>query len=280
MQVREVILAAQRGFAGFSDTPRLDAQVLLGHIAGRSRAWIMAHSEAELSPEQALTLSLALQRVEAGEPLPYLLGRQAFFGLDFAVTQDTLIPRPETELLVERALEWLRANASRRLAADVGTGSGCISVSLVHEISDLTIFASDLSLPALRVARQNARTHGVAGRVFFQQADLFPASRQRFDLITANLPYIPSRKLPGLRVSAFEPRLALDGGPDGLGVIARLLEKAPDCLAPGGLILLEIEAGQGAAAQAVAHRAFPEAQVQIFKDLAGHDRVVSIQAMQ
>jgi release factor glutamine methyltransferase len=236
----------------------------------------MAHPEAMLTSGQTLALSEALRRVEIGEPLPYLLGKQEFFGLDFAVTRDTLIPRPETELLVEKALDWLRAFPSRRLAAEVGTGSGCISVSLATQIRDLKIIASDLSLPAIQVARQNAQTHAVAGRVFFQQADLLPASGRRFNLIVANLPYIPSWKLPGLRVSSFEPRLALDGGPDGLAVISRLLAQAPDRLASGGLILLEIEAGQAEAALALVSRAFPRAQITIFQDLAGYDRVVRI----
>jgi release factor glutamine methyltransferase len=275
-QVGQLVQAVQQGFSGSSETPRLDAQALVGHIAGRPRAWVMAHPEAELTPEQTLAVSEALRRVESGEPLPYLLEKQAFFGLDFAVTQDTLIPRPETELLVEKALGWLRAFPSRGLAAEVGAGSGCISISLAQQILDLQILASDLSLAALRVARQNAQTHGVAGRVFFQQADLFPASCRQFDLILANLPYIPSWKLPSLRVSAFEPRLALDGGPDGLAVIARLLEQAPRRLTPGGLVLLEIEAGQGEAALALASRAFPRAQITIFQDLAGNDRVVQI----
>lgn len=260
-----------------SETAALDAQVLLAHILDKPRAWVLAHPEAPLSPEQAEDLARALARLENGEPLPYILGHWEFFGLDFRVTPAALIPRPETELLVERALEWLRQHPERRLAADVGAGTGCIAVALAMHVPDLRLLVCDRSLEALRVAQENIRRHRVQERAFCLQADLLPALGRKIDLICANLPYIPSATLRTLSVARWEPTLALDGGPDGLSLIGRLLELAPLALAPGGLALLEIEATQGTAALQLARTAFPAAQVELFPDLAGRDRLISIQ---
>jgi release factor glutamine methyltransferase len=254
--------------------------VLLAHVLGRPRAWVLAHPEAEVGGEGIEKYEGGLERLEGGEPLPYLLGRWEFFGLEFLVSPAALIPRPETELLVERALAWLRAHPERRRAADIGTGTGCIAVALGVHLPNLKIWASDLSLPALRLAQENARLNGVAGRVIFVQADLFGSytgSQPPFDLLCANLPYIPTGTLRRLPVTRFEPRLALDGGEDGLEQIRRLLEEAPARLSPGGLALLEIEASQGEAACALARRAFPGGSVQLIPDLAGLDRLVQVE---
>jgi release factor glutamine methyltransferase len=237
----------QARLSAVSETPGLDAQVLLAAVSGRGRSWALAHPEAHLTDEQTTALEAALLRLEGGEPLPYVLGKWEFYGLDFALSPAALIPRPETELLVEQALGWLRAHPGRRWAADVGTGSGCIAVALAVNIPDLKILASDLSAEALQLAGDNARRHEVWERLSLVQADLLPLAGRSFDLICANLPYIPSRKLKGLKVSAHEPLLALDGGPDGLDLIRRLLDRAPESLAPDGLLLLEIEASQGPA---------------------------------
>lgn len=274
----EALQAVAKGPQPVSETPRLDAQVLAAQILDRSRAWVLAHPEAVLSPEQAARFQAALARLAAGEPLPYVLGRWEFFGLEFAVTPAVLIPRPETELLVERALAWLERNPGRRLAADVGTGSACIAVSLAVHCPGLRLLATDVSAPALAVARQNAARHAVLERIEFIQADLLPPLGSPLDLICANLPYIPEDTLPGLRVSRTEPALALRGGQDGLDLIRRLLALAPGCLAPGGLALLEIEASQGPRALALARGHFPTASLQLIQDLAGRDRLLEIQA--
>jgi release factor glutamine methyltransferase len=251
--------------------------VLLAHLLGKPRAWVLAHPEAELNAGQQAGLEVLLQRLENGEPLPYVLGRWEFFGLEFAVTPAVLIPRPETELLVEQALAWLRGHPSARSAAEVGVGSGCISVSLAVHIPDLKIAATDLSLAALEVACANARRHRAAGRIDFVVADLLPPGRAQFDLICANLPYIPSDSLGELAVSRAEPRLALDGGPDGLRLIRRLLAGAPTRLRQPGLLLLEIEAGQGPVALALAQATFPQARVHLHTDLAGRNRLVAVE---
>jgi release factor glutamine methyltransferase len=251
--------------------------VLLSHVLGRPRTWVLSHPEAELSPEEMAALQDSLARLEKGEPLPYVLGRWEFYGLEFEVTPATLIPRPETELLVETALGWLHRHPERRLAVDIGTGSGCIAITLAVHLHDLQITSTDVSLPAMQTARTNAWKHGVAHRTRFILSDLFPPTRQRYDLVCANLPYIPSQKLPHLDVSRREPALALNGGQDGLDTIRRFLQSAPARVQPGGLVLVEIEASQGDIAREVAQTAFPTADVQVHPDLAGRDRLVTIQ---
>jgi release factor glutamine methyltransferase len=273
--------------APLSETGRLDAQVLLAHVLGRPRAWVLAHPEAGLSPEEAQDLESAARRLEAGEALPYVIGRWEFFGMEFELeTSDrrtlnaerrrapvVLIPRPETEVLVEGALAWLRQNPGRRRACDVGTGSGCIAIALAAHVADLQVTATDISPAALAVAAENARRHGVEGRVQLVEADLLPPGGGRYDLICANLPYIPSTTLLTLEVYQREPALALDGGPDGLALIRRLVQQAPERLAPGGRLMLEIEASQGQAAAALA----PGAKLRILRDLAGKERVVEME---
>jgi release factor glutamine methyltransferase len=260
-----------------SETASLDAQVLLAHVTGKPRSWILAHPEADLSPDEVHTLENALKRLEAGAPLPYVLGHWEFYGLDFIVTPATLIPRPETELLVVEALRWLRSQPGRHWALEVGTGSGCISIALAVNAPGLSILASDISLPALQIARQNARWHGVAQRLLWVQTDLIPPTHRHFDMICANLPYIPTEQLELLPVAQREPRQALDGGPDGLLAIHRLLQAAPRHLAPGGLLILEIEASQGKAARELARASFPGAEVQVLADLAGWDRLLRVE---
>ncbi len=272
---------AKTRLAGQSETPALEAQVLLAEALGRPRAWIMAHGEAHLSDDDLGRLEICLSRREAGEPLPYILGHWEFYGLDLIVTPDVLIPRPETELLVEQALDWLderKAVQPQPQVVDVGVGSGCIAIALATHRPDLRLVASDISLAALEVAQRNARRCGVAERIAFVQADLLPPGGP-YDLICANLPYIPRPALAGLSVSRCEPRLALDGGPDGLKLVRRLLDQAARTPAAPAALLLEIEASQGAAARALAQARFPAAaRIEVIPDLAGRDRLLSIRA--
>jgi release factor glutamine methyltransferase len=266
--------------APHSDSASLDAQVLLAHVLGVSRAWVLAHPEIVLTPIQQQHLTTGLERLEAGEPLPYVLGHWEFFGLDFIVSPDVLIPRPETELLVETALGWLARRAARRAwqVADVGTGSGCIAVSLAVHAPRLQVVACDISLPALAVAQRNVRAHAVEGQVSLAQCDLLtPFSRSTpFDLICANLPYIPAPALQSLAVARREPLLALDGGPDGLSVVHDLLDTVDERLASDGLLLLEIEATSSEAALRLVRAAFPRGHVELCQDLGGLDRLVVI----
>lgn len=265
--------------AAYSETPLLDAQVLLAHVCERGRAWVLAHPETQLNAEQEAVLCKAVAQLESSYPLPYVLGHWEFFGLEFAVSPAALIPRPETELLVEQALGWLNSRAwpTPPRAVDVGTGSGCIAVTLARYAPRLRLAAVDLSLPALELARQNAVRHAVLERLGWAQADLLNALAGPFDLICANPPYIPHSLLSGLAVAQHEPLLALDGGEDGLEVVRRLLAQAADRLAAPGLLLVEFEASQGAAILALGQAAFPLAHVQTLPDLAGRDRLLRVE---
>jgi len=265
-----------------SDTPELDARVLLANILGKPRTWIVAHPETLRTDSQLATAKEALARLEAGEPLPYIIGHWEFYGLDLKLTPDVLIPRPETELLVERAIEWLQVSSKRRTIADIGTGSGCIAVSIAHSIPDAKILATDISHAALKVAHQNAYRYNLMKRIDFVQCDLLPPhpdplpTEQHFDLICANLPYIPTQTLQQLPVYGHEPTLALNGGVDGLDIIRRLLNIAPEWLAPNSMILLEIEASQGMSAVSLAYDAFDNVEINLHQDLSGRDRLVEI----
>jgi release factor glutamine methyltransferase len=260
-----------------SDSVALDAQVLLAHVTGQPRSWILAHPETPLTPSQESKLEAALTELLEGKPLPYVVGHWEFFGLDFEVTPDVLIPRPETELLVETALAWLEHRTDARSAIDVGTGSGCIAISLATRIHGLKLTATDISPRALEVARRNAEKFSVADRIEFKCCDLLPPKPQSYDLIVANLPYIPTKTMESLPIYSREPTLALDGGSDGLDLVRRLITLAPGYLAPGGLMLLEIESSQGMAALSLAYDTFSHASIHLHRDLADRDRLIEVQ---
>lgn len=279
LEIGKWLRGARTRLASLSDTAALDAQVLLAHVLGKPRAWVFAHAEEELSKSLLARLETDLGRLESGEPLPYVLGKWEFFGLGFSVTPDVLIPRPETELLVEGAISWLKCHPDRRSVADVGTGSGCIAISLAVHNRDLRVWAGDISQAALEVAIMNARQHGVEDRITFAQSDLLSGLEGPFDLICANLPYIPTETLRTLPVYGREPDLALDGGPTGISQIGRLIGETRDKLNPGGKLLLEIEARQGEQASQIARVAFPEARIRVVPDLAGHDRLLTVEAV-
>lgn len=262
--------------AATSEQPALEAQVLLAHVLQKNRTWVLAHPEYILSPLQLDTLEQIIDRLKRGEPLPYLLGHWEFFGWDFMVSPAVLIPRPETELLVEHAVQWLRQNPCRRLAADVGTGSGCIAISIANQIPDLTVLASDYSGAALRIARANISHYRLNHRIYLVQADLMTAAAGSFDLVCANLPYIPTSTLDHLQVSRYEPRLALDGGIEGLDYIQKLLFDTVAKLAPGALFLLEIETRQSDSALRLAQLSYPSAEAQVIPDLVGNPRLLKI----
>ena len=268
--------------ASISDTPALDASVLIAHIIEKPRTWVLAHPELTLTAEQQKRLDDSLEQLELGEPFPYVLGRWEFFGLELNVTPDVLIPRPETELLVEKAIAWLQESNVRRTVADVGTGSGAIAVSIAVNVPDAHILATDISRAALEVARRNACKFDVRHHIDFVQCDLLPPhhdplpTQAHFDLICANLPYIPTKTLHDLPIYGREPTLALDGGDDGLDLFRRLMKMAPEWLAPNGLILLEIEATCGVRALNLACDRFSQAEIHLHQDLTGRDRLLEI----
>jgi release factor glutamine methyltransferase len=249
--------------------------ILLQHAFKQPKTWVLSHSEYEPTPLEHEILHKSTQQYLEGIPLPYILGSWDFFGRTFLVTPDVLIPRPETEGLVDLALQHVR-QLHKPLIVDVGTGTGCIAISLAAELPTATILGVDLSMSALHVAQQNAQNLGKS-KVRFLQTDLLTPFATQFDLICANLPYIPSQTLTALPVSRWEPQLALDGGESGLEPIRRLLWQAQSRLSPTGVILLETDSALGAETLSAAQTAFPHAQVRLIQDLAGLDRIVEIQ---
>src|ERR1043165_3004815 len=233
--LREAALALDH--AGVADARR-EASSLLSHITGRDRTFMISHGEDLLDERELRFFVAAISRRAAGEPAQYITGVQDFYGRSFRVTPAVLIPRPETELLVEAALRVMKAGAS---VCDVGTGSGCIAVTLLCERGDARAMAIDISEAALAVARQNAREQGVDKRITFQVSDCFDAldkRNDRFDVIVSNPPYVSGKALPGLQreVRDHEPLVALSPGGDGLTVIRRLLSDAPTFLQPEGYL--------------------------------------------
>jgi release factor glutamine methyltransferase len=270
--------ASARLAAAGCDAPRLDAEVLLAYVVGRERAWLYAHPEYILSSSQLSAYDSLIERRARREPVAYLTGSKEFYGLEFLVTPDVLIPRPETERLVEIALEWLATSPAGDLIVDVGTGSGAIAVALAVHIEHADVLATDTSSAALAVARNNAARHGVAARVQCVRADLLAPLAGTLRLIVSNPPYLTRAELDTAapEVACYEPRRALDGGPNGLVVLERLLAMASWRLCPGGALLVEIGAGQGTQAYALARSHFPESNVEIARDYAGRDRVLVV----
>lgn len=282
---RALATARQRLKEAGCETARLDAEVLLAHALAVSRSWLFAHPERILLPEEASTFESLVKRRAQHEPVPYLVGHKAFYGLDFTVDRRVLIPRPETEILVDHALEFLtwrcqEADGGEALVriADVGTGCGAIAVTLALKCSSARIYAIDLSADALAVAAQNVWRYGVGEQVTLIEGDLLEPLPEPVDLITANLPYVAEADWASLApdIVQYEPRLALDGGPDGLSLIGRLLVQAPPLLRPRGAILLEIGRDQGEAVRRMALRQFPQATVIVIRDYADLDRIVYI----
>jgi release factor glutamine methyltransferase len=258
----------------------LETQLLLSHVLSKPRGWLLAHPDFELGLDQIERLQFLLERLADGEPLPYLIGHWEFYGIDFVVGPEVLIPRPETELLVEQALQRVQSSPRALRAVDIGTGSGCIAISLARHCAAMRILAIDISQAALRIARQNVVRQVVQNQVSLLQADLLSASAGPFDLLCANLPYIPSATLAGLEVARHEPTLALDGGRDGLRLVERLLAQAATRMAPSSMLLLEIESGQSEGALELARRYIPAANSAIVNDLAGNPRLLRIETDQ
>jgi release factor glutamine methyltransferase len=256
------------------ETPGNVSLLLLSHALSQPKTWLLTHPEYNLSTDEFNTLQKALNQLLQGVPLPHILGEWEFYGRSFIVSPNVLIPRPETERLVERAMELANAH-SHPLIADVGTGSGAIAVSLAASLPQATLVATDISLPALAIARRNAIRHAQPS-IHFLQADLLKAIATPFDLICANLPYIPTATVDGLEVTRWEPKLALDGGVTGLDLIKRLLHQAQTRLAPEGTLLLEIESTLGPESLDLAKSFFSGAEIHLHQDLAKKDRLVEV----
>jgi release factor glutamine methyltransferase len=276
--IREALLEARHLLSG--DEAALEAELLLMHALGVDRARVYQRLAEPLAPEASAAHRRLLDRRLAGEPLPYITGHREFFALCFETTPAALIPRPETETLVELAIAFARERcAGRRIAiADIGTGSGVIAIALARQLPLARIVATDISADALALARRNAARHEVADRIDFREGDLLEPITEPVQIIAANLPYVTTEQLESSppEIRDHEPRLALDGGSDGLDVIGRLLAQAPARLAEGGALFCEIGACQGDAAREIGRGAFPDARTEIAHDLAGRDRVLAV----
>ena len=269
-----------------SDSARADAQILLAHALNRDREWLVANAEGFLNRPQLEKYQKLIERRAAGTPIAYILGSAWFYGREFTVNDNVLIPRPETEHLVDEAVAFLRQRANPDLpkalltVLDVGVGSGAIGCSIAAEVPNAAIQGTDASAGAIKVAEHNARRLNVHARCKFYLGDLIaPVTERRFDVLVANLPYIPTADVPvAPNPVAFEPRGALDGGPDGLNFYRRLLVGVPPIMRPGGLLLLEAAPPTMAGLEALARAAFPEGRVEVRSDYAGSPRYVKVTA--
>ena len=253
----------------------LECELLLRHTLKVNRVQLYIDLNRELSPKQKGTFWRLIKRRLSHEPTAYITGYREFYGLDFYVDPRVLIPRPESELLVEKALN-LAQNQATSTIAEIGTGSGAVAISLALNLPQAKIYATDISASALSVAQINCKNHGVADRVCLVQGDMLHPLPEPVDLVIANLPYVEEVELSQMSVANFEPLLALNGGSDGLEKIRQLCSQVGGKLRPGGCLLLEMGQGQGRAVTTFLHSLFPSAKVEVAPDLSGIDRVVSL----
>jgi release factor glutamine methyltransferase len=278
--LREVVQQTHQTLEA-SDIPdaRLEAEVMVMNVMRMFRQDLFSQQETEVSPQQEQQLSEIMARRLQREPLAYILGYREFYGINLLVNSDVLIPRPETESLVEHTLFMaLMGMETRELViADVGTGTGAIAINLAIHLPAARIYAIDTADPVLDVAAYNIRAHNVADRVTLVQGNLLEPLPEPVDLIVANLPYIPTERIATLQPEIqWEPAEALDGGPDGLDLVSALLRQAPDKLKEHGTIILELDPEQVPPVRELAAQLFPEAEIGVEKDLAGLDRMFVI----
>lgn len=253
----------------------LEGEILLRHVLGVDRARLFSRLNDELTLSQEAALKRALARRRKGEPTAYITGHREFYGLDFIVNRNVLIPRPESELLVSEAIEIIKSRNITQIA-DVGTGSGAIAISLAVNVPGVTVYATDVSKRALAVAAKNCRRHGVTDRVILLQGDMLGPLPGPVDLIIANLPYVKASDLAAGGPLSFEPSLALDGGKEGLDRISILCRQAGSGLKKKGCLLLETGQGQAERVSELLRGYLPAAVIEIDRDLAGIERIVSL----
>ena len=277
IQLNQWMITTRSRLLKKSSEPTSTLWALLSFFTGKPQSWLIAHPEFQISLQKAKLINNAIERIINGYPLAYIIGQQAFYDLIFFTDSSVLIPRPETELMVETALEWLRVNPNRHTTAEIGIGSGCVSVSLAYHVNDLCITATDISWLALINAKKNIANHNLANQIRLIQCDLLSSVYGKFDLICANLPYIPRKELRNMEVSRFEPQVALDGGEDGLFLIRKFLKNSPQWLKTDGILLLEIESYQEKSVLSLACSVFPQKSVRILHDLASLPRLLVVE---
>ena len=276
--VREVIQRTHQALEkiGIPDA-RLEAEVMVMNVMRMPRQDLFAHQEDEATVQHEKDIDGILERRRTREPLAYILGYREFYGISILVNADVLIPRPETESMVEHALfmSLMGMESSQLVIADVGTGTGAIAINLAIHLPAARIYAVDVTDPVLNVASYNIRSHNVSDRVTLCQGDLLEPVPEPVDLVVANLPYIPTGRIPTLQPEVqWEPKAALDGGEDGLDLVRRLLSQASSRLKEQGIILLELDPEQMTPATEIARQHFPDASISVEPDLARRDRIL------
>jgi release factor glutamine methyltransferase len=266
--------------AGITDA-RLDAEVLLSHIIRKDRVWLITHRDDVLDDKNRRDFDEAIRRRTKREPLQHIIGNQEFWGLEFKVTPDVLIPRPETEFIIEAALAIVQDRNRPARIIDLCTGSGCIAVSLAKELTAAHVIATDASEKSLAVARENARNHSVADRIRFLEGDLFEPLeeldiRGQIDIIVSNPPYVRESDLPALQseVKDYEPLMALIAGPEGTEMAREIIKHATEYLNKNGALIMEMGLGQAGALTRMTEATGAYSKPEILKDLAGIDRVI------
>ncbi len=281
LNIREALRRGSRLLAeASSEEASLEAELLLAHALSTDRSRLYQRLRDGLPPDAESAFDALIQRRLNHEPTPYILGRKEFYGLELEVTPAAIIPRPETETLVELVIASVRARGAgrRTRVAAVGVGCGAIAVPLAVHLPEADLIATDISPDALALARRNAERHRVAERIRFLHGDLLAPLDAPVDVIAANLPYVRTGDFEAgpPEIREHEPRLGLDGGPDGLRLITRLLRDAPPCLKPGGALFAEIGEERGKGALSLARESFPEARIEVKRDLSGLDRVLVV----
>lgn len=275
MTLKQVLSHARKTLAAKNiEDASLEGELLLRHTLKISRTQLYLDPDRELSPEEETTFQRLIKRRLNGEPTAYITRNREFYGLDFYVDNRVLIPRPESETLVGKALNWTQ-NCPVSTIAEIGTGCGAIAISLALKLPQAKIYATDISASALEVALFNCQKHGVEDRIYLLQGDMLAPLPEPVSLIVANLPYVKESEL-SVRSERFEPLLALNGGTDGLEKIYHLCRQIGDKLRTDGYLLLEIGVGQGRAVTSFLHSLFPQAKIEVTADLSGIDRVVSL----
>jgi len=277
MKIRTWLEEERKSLHDVSPNPGLDAQILLIHELGKDKTWILAHPEDELESNQISSLQKQIEKARQGEPIPYLIGHWEFYALDFIISPDVLIPRPETEMIIDLALGWIKQNETPSKILDMGTGSGCIGITIALHAKNSSIIGADSSEKAIEISQQNAEKFHVENQIQFQLSNLFSRITGKFDMICANLPYIPTPELSSLPVAKFEPVAALDGGKDGLGVISAFLQEGGKYLNHPGMILCEYGISQADQVRKMAENHFPGSICLAHNDLQGIPRFLSIQ---
>ncbi len=268
------------------DSPRLSAELLLSHVLGTKRIELYTHSGEALTGQQVHRLQELAERAGRHEPIAYLTGKTEFYSLELNVTRDCMIPRPETELLVERAIEFLRTRSGAQLVCDLCTGSGCIAVAVAKHCPAARIIATDISADALKVAAQNVEAYQLDEQIKLLSGDLFEPAKvlpgaEQFDLIVCNPPYVSAAECEALpkNVRDYEPRLALFAGSDGLDICRRVITDAGAFLKPEEVLMLEIGYAQGRAVRELLEQTGTFAEIRVEKDFQNHDRIAIAKKM-